>query len=67
MQSIAIDYENDKNPNKKPKLGIKSLPWFTSIPLEHFVVPLLHYLIGFSNDIFAKFRDIVSETIEYIG
>ena len=67
MQSIAIDYENDVNPNKKPKLGIKSLPWFTSIPLEHFVVPLLHCLIGVGNDIFAKFRDIVSETIEYIG
>jgi len=41
--------------------------WFTSIPLEHFVVPLLHCLIGVGNDIFAKFRDIVSETIEYIG
>ena len=35
--------------------------------MEHFVVPLLHCLIGVGNNIFAKFCDIVSETIEYIG
>ena len=68
MKELAIEYENENKPNKKPKFGIKSLPWFSnSIPLENFVVPLLHCLIGVGNDIFSKFRDIVSEMIEYIG
>jgi len=53
----------------KPKAtcGMKDEPWWTFIPLANFIVPLLHCLIGIGDNIFVKFRDIISESIEYIS
>ena len=39
---------------------------WTYIPLDHFIVPLLHLLIGLWNDIWDKFWEIVSGHLEYI-
>ena len=36
MKELLVEYENENNPNIKPKFGMKSLPWFsTSIPIEY--------------------------------
>ena len=37
------------------------------IPLKNFLPPLLHILIGIWNDIWDKFRELVSECIGYIA
>ena len=64
-REIAAQVES--SPNNKPRLGVKTAPWWDFIPLEHYVVPLLHCLIGIGNDILSLFRDIVSESIDYIS
>jgi hypothetical protein len=48
----------------KPTDGCKERAWWQMIPIDHFIVPLLHTLIGISNDIFDNFRDIVNQEIE---
>ena len=53
--------------DKKPQLGVKTAPWWDFIPLDHYVVPLLHCLIGIGNDILTAFRETVSESIDYIS
>ena len=69
MQEHAAAYATNvgKNPREKPTKGVNEAPWWPFIPINHFVVPLLHCLIGIRNDILAKFRAIVSEKIEYIS
>ena len=47
-----------------PKHGVKSKPWWPFIPLENYVIPLLHLLIGIGNDLLQSFRDWVNEEIE---
>ena len=51
----------------KPEKGMKEAPWWPFIPVAAFVVPLLHCLIGVGNDVLSRFREIVSEEIEYIS
>ncbi len=46
--------------------GVKEAPWWTFIPLTHFLPPLLHLLMGIWNDIWDRFRMLVSEYIDYI-
>ena len=48
----------------KPRMGIKKEPWWPFIPLSHFVVPLLHVLIGIGNDLLDGFRDWVNDEVE---
>ena len=48
------------------KMGVKASPLWSFIPLKNFLPPLLHILIGIWNDIWDKFRELVSEVIEYI-
>ena len=36
-------------------------------PLTHFIVPLLHCLIGIGGDLFKLLRAIISEHIEYLS
>ena len=69
MESLANWYKEKvkMKPSTDPKLGMKDVPWFTFIPLNHFVVPLLHCLIGIGDNVLSKFRDIISEHIEYIS
>ena len=48
----------------KPQMGIKKEPWWPFIPLSHYVVPLLHVLIGIGNDLLDGFRDWVNDEVE---
>ena len=66
MIELANTFIASKKKSKKPANSVKNLPWFTSIPLQNYVVPLLHCLIGIGNDLLAKFRGVISEQIEYI-
>ena len=36
------------------------------IPIDHYIFPLLHCLIGIGDDILRKFREEVSKKIEYL-
>ena len=45
---------------------MKEQPWWDFIPVTHFVVPLLHCLIGIGGDLFKLFLTIISEHIEYL-
>ena len=42
MEKVAEDFLSCRKVTKKPVYGIKNLPWWTSIPLSNYVVPLLH-------------------------
>ena len=48
----------------KAEHGVKKAPWWDFIPLHHYMIPLLHVLIGIGNDILDSFLDFVSEEIE---
>ena len=66
------EWEKSKDPKKsktppKPQLGVKDAPWWDFIPLDHYIVPLLHCNIGIGDVILSSFRDFVSEHIEYIN
>ena len=52
------------NINDKPKLGVIQRPWWSFIPLTHYVSPLLHCAIGIGNVIFELLRDIINRFIE---
>ena len=49
---------------KKPKMGVKQKPWWPFIPLQNYIIPLLHVLIGIGNDLLSSFRDWVNDEIE---
>ena len=57
---------NQPNFKGDSKLGVKTSTLSSFIPLKHFLPPLLRLLIGIWNDIWDKFRELVSEYIEYI-
>ena len=42
------------------------MPLWPVIPVQNFIAPLLYMLIGIWNDIWNRFREIISEEIEYI-
>ena len=44
--------------------GCKEDAWWQFIPVENFLVPLLHTLIGIGNDIFGHFKDMINDRIE---
>ena len=75
MKTLANDYckkveekkMNPKNAEPKPIMGMKEQPWWDFIPLTHFIVPLLHCLIGVGGDLFKCFRSIVSKHIKYLS
>ena len=71
MKQFADHYKTELTKEKatapKAQFGMKDDPSWPFIPLSHFIVPLLHCLIGIGDDIFSKFRDIVSEKIEYLS
>ena len=48
----------------KAKLGVKKKPWWPFIPLHHYVIPLLHVLIGIGNDLLYAFMDWVNDEVE---
>jgi len=48
----------------KAKFGVKKRPWWPFIPLENYMIPLLHVLIGLGNDLLDSFLDWVNEELE---
>jgi hypothetical protein len=50
----------------KPIKGCKEHAWWQMIPLDHYLVPLLHALISIGNDVYNNFRDIVNQDIEQL-
>ena len=79
MKQLASDQKKklkdweDTSPRKRtktppqPNLGMKDEPWWDFIPLDHYIVPLLHCEIGIGDLILSAFREFVSENIEYIS
>ena len=51
----------------KPQNGVKTTTWWPFIPMNHFIVPLLHCLIGVGDNILTKFRDLINEYVEYLS
>ena len=43
------------------KLGVKQKPWWDSIPITHYMVPLLHCIIGVGNQLLDMLQDIINE------
>jgi len=48
----------------KAKFGVKKKAWWPFIPLENYMIPLLHVLIGLGNDLLDSFLDWVNEELE---
>jgi len=63
-QLIDVANKVESSKNKKPQEGVKTKPWWPFIPLKHFMVPLLHVLIGIGNDLLTSFRDWVNDEVE---
>ena len=61
LAEVANKVANSKS--KEPISGVKDTAWWTFIPIEHFIIPLLHCLIGIGNDLLDQFRDVVDERI----
>jgi hypothetical protein len=47
-----------------PLLGVKKKPWWSFIPVNHYIVPLLHCEIGIGNQLLDKLRDVINEHLE---
>ncbi len=45
-------------------MGAKEKPWWDSIPITHYMVPLLHCMIGVGNQLLDMQWDIVNEHLE---
>ncbi len=54
----------DEAITNNPVLGVKYKPWWPFIPLQNYVVPLLHCKIGVGNQLLDRLRAIVQEHIE---
>ena len=48
----------------EPMLGVKKKPWWPFIPIAHYMVPLLHCMIGVGNQLLDMLRDIINEHLE---
>lgn len=64
MEELVTAGEAAKNTKGDPELGIKQEPWWPFIPLDNYIVPLLHCEIGVGNQLLDKVRDIVNEYLE---
>ena len=56
----AARLNKDKSDMNESHLGVKSKLWWDFIPIDHYVVPLLHCLIGIGDNIMTRFRHTVS-------
>ena len=57
----AARLNKDKSDMNESHLGVKSKLWWDFIPIDHYVVPLLHCLIGIGDNIMTHFRHTLSE------
>jgi hypothetical protein len=44
--------------------GVKKKPWWPFIPITHYMIPLLHCMIGVGNQLLDMLRDIINEHLE---
>ena len=56
--------EAERRGNGETKLGVKQKPWWDFIPITHYMVPLLHCMIGVGNQLLDMLRDIFKEHLE---
>ena len=56
--------EAERRGKGKTKLGVKQKPWWDFIPITHYMVPLLHCMIGVGNQLLDMLRDIIKEHLE---
>jgi hypothetical protein len=56
--------EAERRGKGKTKLGVKQKPWWDFIPITHYMVPLLHCMIGVGNQLLDMLRDIFKEHLE---
>ena len=56
-----------KRKKGEPTLGVKQRPWWDFIPVDHFIVPLLHMEIGIGNQLLDRLRYMINEHIEYMA
>jgi hypothetical protein len=56
--------EAERRGTSKTKLGVKQKPWWDFIPITHYMVPLLHCMIGVGNQLLDVLRDIINEHLE---
>jgi hypothetical protein len=50
-----IEVGQQSRESGNPQLGVNKKPWWQFIPLENYVVPLLHMLIKIGNQMLARF------------
>jgi hypothetical protein len=43
---------------------VKQKPWWDFIPVTHYMIPLLHCIIGVGNQLLDMLRDIINEHLE---
>jgi hypothetical protein len=56
--------EAERQGKGETKLGVKQKPWWDFIPITHYMVPLLHCMIGVGNQLLDMLRDIINEHLE---
>jgi len=64
MEELVTAGKAAKNSKGGPELGIKQEPWWPFIPLNNYIVPILHCEIGVGNQLLDKTRDKVNEYLE---
>ena len=65
MKAFGKLYHEKKKRN--PKLDVKDVTWWPFVTMNHFIVPLLHCLLGVGDNIFTKCHNIVNLEIDYIS
>jgi hypothetical protein len=59
-----VRYGKDVDTKKgDPLLGVKKKPWWTFIPLDYYMIPLLHCEIGIGNQLFDRLQAIINKHI----
>jgi hypothetical protein len=56
--------EAERQRKGKTQLGVKQKPWWPFIPVSHYMIPLLHCMIGVGNQLLDVLRDIINEQLE---
>ena len=64
LEDLEVLGKKLKDGKLKPKEGVKQPLWWDFLPVEHYMIPLLHVLIGISNDLLDQFWEWVNEEIE---
>ena len=64
---VAAKNRKSTSSKQHTTMGVKTELWWDFIPIMHYVVPILHCLIGIGDDIMTRFRATVSAEIETLS